>query len=33
MGLSQSLLSDIELLKKMFPSMLDMKNANRVQKN
>ena len=27
------LLPDIELLKKMFPTILDMKNANRAQKN
>ena len=30
--LSQDLHQDMELLKKMFPKMLNMKNANKVQK-
>ena len=30
--LSHSLLSDMKLLKKMFPKMLGMKNVNRVHK-
>ena len=30
--LSQGLLPDMELLKKIFPAILDMKNANTVQK-
>ena len=30
--LSQDLHLDMELLKKMFPKMLNMKNANKVQK-
>ena len=32
-GMSQVLLPDMELLKKMFPKKLNIKNANRVQKN
>ena len=31
-GLSQCLLSDMEMLKKMLPTILDMKNANILQK-
>ena len=30
--LSQDLLPDMELLKNIFPTILDMKNANTVQK-
>ena len=30
--LPQGLLSDMELLKKIFPTILDMRNANKVQK-
>ena len=30
--LSQGLLPDMELLKNIFPTILDMKNANTVQK-
>ena len=31
-GLSKSLLPDMELLKKMFPTVLDMKYANKIKK-